>query len=258
LKDGLAGPTCVFMNVTNATFEHEVLEASRAMPVVVDFWAAWCGPCRTLGPVIERVAADYAGRIKLVKVDSDANAELAAAFGIRSIPTVIAFKAGQPAAQFMGAVPEGQIRAFFDSLLPSVSEEALARAEALFEAREIDAAAQLLEELESEPRLEARIAALSRGIAYARAAAGGLGEAALQAKLAADPEDHETRLALAGLYAGQRRYREAMDALLEILRRARNWRDGEARRELIAMFELAANEPALVGEYRRKLASALH
>src|SRR5574341_890209 len=105
------------MDVTTPTFEAEVLEASRSTPVVVDFWAPWCGPCRSLTPILEKVAKDYAGKVKLVKINSDDNQELSAAFDIRSIPNVIAFKDGKAVAQFMGAVPESQVRAFFDKLL---------------------------------------------------------------------------------------------------------------------------------------------
>src|SRR5262245_38241758 len=94
------------MDVTPATFEREVLEASKTMPVVVDFWAPWCGPCRTLTPIIEKIAATFRGRVKLVKVNSDDNPQLSQAFQIRSIPNVIAFKDGKPAAQFLGALPE--------------------------------------------------------------------------------------------------------------------------------------------------------
>src|SRR3989338_2940015 len=110
------------MDVTTATFELEVIEASKTLPVVVDFWAPWCGPCRSLSPILEKVAADYAGRVKLVMVNSDENPEISSALHIRSLPNVIAFKGGQAAAQFLGAVPEGQVRAFFDKLLPSPSE----------------------------------------------------------------------------------------------------------------------------------------
>jgi len=120
------------MDVTTATFQTEVLEASKSLPVVVDFWAPWCAPCRSLTPILEKVARDYAGRVKVVKVNSDENQELSQSFSIRSIPNVIAFKDGRPAAQFTGAIPEGQVRAFFDKLLPSESELALARAEGLF------------------------------------------------------------------------------------------------------------------------------
>ena len=244
-------------DVTTATFEREVLDASSTVPVIVDFWAPWCGPCRTLTPIIEKVVAEFKGRVKLVKVNSDENPELSQAFQIRSIPNVIAFKEGKAAAQFVGAQPETQVRAFIEKLLPSQMEAALKNAEALLAAGNIDDAERQLAVIKSDPSIAARIEAVRQGIAYARAGDQGPAEAELRAKLEANPADHETRLALAGIYASQRRYQEAMEELLEILRRAKNWREGEARKQLVSLFTLASSQPALVAEYRRKLASAM-
>jgi len=246
------------MNVTTATFEREVLEASKTLPVVVDFWAPWCGPCRSLSPILEKVAADYAGRVKLVMVNSDENPEISSALHVRSIPNVIAFKGGQAAAQFLGAVPEGEVRAFFDKLLPSPSESALARAEAHFAAGSMDEAEKELAQVEPDADWDARVEALKQGIAYARAGKTGPGEDELKAKIAANPADFEARASLATLYAAQRRYREALEALLEIVRRSKSWKDGEARKQMVAIFNLAADEPDLVSEYRKKLGSALN
>jgi putative thioredoxin len=249
------------MDVTTASFEREVLEASKILPVVVDFWAPWCGPCRALTPVIEKVAAAYAGRVKLVKVNSDENQEVSAALNVRSIPNVVAFKDGKPVAQFVGAQPEGQIRAFFEKLLPSAGALALARAEALLAEKKLDEAEAELARVQADMELDARVAALRQGIAFARAqasaAAGGLGEAELQSRVAANPADFDARLALAGLLAGAQRWREAMDELLAILRKQKDWKEGEARRQMLAIFNLAAAEPELVSEYRRKLSSVL-
>lgn len=255
---GAFAPTLTRMDITTATFEAEVLEASKSLPVVADFWAPWCGPCRALTPTLEKVAKDYAGKVKLVKINSDDNQEIAAAFNIRSIPNVIAFKDGKAVAQFMGAVPESQVRAFFDKLLPSASELALAHAEALYQDGKLDDAEKMLEQVKFDPDWDARVEALKQGIAFARTGKAGPGEKELKEKLDQDPADHDTRAALAALYASKKRYGEAMDELLAITRKEKDWKEGEARRQLLALFNLAADQPELVSAYRKKLAQSLY
>ena len=146
------------INVTVANFEAEVLQASLHTPVLVDFWATWCGPCKVIGPILEKVEADYGGRFKLVKIDSDQEQQLAAAFGIRSIPTCVLMINGQPVDGFMGALPEGQIKAFLDKHLPSEDEMA-----ALAEA---DEAQQMLADGE-EADAEAALDKLAQAVAQA-------------------------------------------------------------------------------------------
>jgi putative thioredoxin len=240
------------MEATAVNFEQEVLEASKTRLVLVDFWAPWCGPCRTLGPILEKLEGEYGGRVKLVKINSDEQGELAAAFGVRSIPYVVAFRDGKPVSQFLGALPEGQVRAFIDKLLPPPQLAAAAQA---MDAGRLDEADRLLDGIRPDIDWDERVATLRQAIAFARS---GGSETELAARIAANPSDHASRLALAGLHAAQHRYGAALEQLLEIVRRDKDWKDGEARRQMLAIFNLAAGDAGLVAEYRRKLAAALY
>ena len=276
-------------DVTDESFEAEVLQAGK--PVVVDFWAPWCGPCKVLKPMLEKLAAEYGGKFKLAKVNSDESLDLAQEFGVRSIPDVRAIRNGKQVGAFVGALPLPQLRAFIDKLLPSPSElertrggelraagkplEAIAAfrsavtldpgndlarldlADLLIANKELDEAGNLLAATSPDAALDSRVQALRQAIGFARSGQSGPGEEELARRVSAAPEDLEARMQLAGLHAAQGRYRQAMDELLEIIRRKKDFQDGAARKQMVAIFSLA-KEADLVSEYRKKLASALY
>ena len=278
-------------DVSIEEFEAKVIEPSSQVPVVIDFWAPWCEPCKTLKPMLEKLAEEYAGRFLLAKVDSDQNPELAQHFGVRSIPSVKVLFQGQLVDEFNGALPEGQIRAFLDRIaLPAAGgnpreeaaalvaegrlDEALARLSEASrerpddEALRLDAIDVLLQLgrndeagqlLASEFTLETERANALRARLALAAGAADTGE--LESRLAADPADHATRLELARAYAGQNRFREALENALEVVIRDRFFDEGAGRKALLQIFEaLAGSEQYddLVREFRRKLSAALN
>ncbi len=281
-------------DVGTADFQEKVIDASHRAPVLVDFWAEWCAPCRVLKPVLEKLAAEYGGRFILAKLNSDRDQALAARYGVRSIPSVKAFVNGELVNEFTGALPEARIRAFIDSLLPSAAEplrvaaqEARARgdrevaaslladareldpanetvqldlAETQIDMRRIDAAQAILDALTYTARDSARVAALQARLNLV-AAGGGTDPAALAARVAANADDLDARLQLAQVLALAHDYRPALEHLLEIVGRDRNWQDEAARKTMLDLFTLLGGDSQfddLVREFRILLARTLN
>ncbi|MET0532367.1 MAG: thioredoxin [Microvirga sp.] len=282
-------------DTTTASFQKDVLTESMNQPVLVDFWAPWCGPCKQLTPVIEKAVRAAGGKVKLVKMNIDEHPQIAGQLGVQSIPAVFAFQRGQPVDGFMGALPESQIKAFIERLVgplgPSAVEEILAEAEQVAAGGDLAGAAELYAAvLSQDPENAAALAALVKlhvdvgdiegakrflamvpqakendpAIAGARAAvelaeqAGSLGDTAeLQRKVEADPLDHQARFDLAVALNGRGRRGEAVDHLLEIVRRDRNWNDDGARKQLVQFFEAWGPMDEMTIAGRRKLSSLL-
>jgi putative thioredoxin len=265
------------INVTLENFESEVISASKSQPVLVDFWAPWCGPCKVIGPLLEKLETGYGGRFKLVKIDSDQEQQLAAAFGVRSIPTCVLLMNGQPVDGFMGALPEGKIKEFLDKHLPPAEEEPAE--EALEEDDSNSDPAARLEKLQhavatdpanDEARFEYVKALLLAGrtddakVAFApvigktasvrrfdslqkwleaidfadSVADPGRAVSEYDTQIAANKRDFEARLAKARLLVAQQRWTQAMDELLEILMRDKGWNDELARKTYIAVLDI--------------------
>jgi putative thioredoxin len=279
------------VDCTTADFPEAVLATSRRLPVVVDFWAPWCGPCRTLMPLLTRLAGEYGGQFLLAKVNIDEQPELASRFGVRSVPTVKLFRDGAPVDEFMGALPESAIRQFLDRHVPKVSDLAidaalqaaergdmagaerqldellrsepenvkglLALARLQFEERHYTAAAATLERLPPSARDEAPVQQLAAALHFAGVAADAPPSPALEQRIAANPRDSEARYQLAGRLMMEGSHAAGMDQLLEILRRDRKYGDDAGRTGLLLAFQLLGDHE-LVARYRGLMFNALH
>ena len=280
-------PTHVF-DVDQENFEAEVLQASLTTPILIDFWATWCGPCKTLGPLLEKLATAFNGAFRLAKVDVDKNQQLAGMFGVRSIPTVILVKDGQIVDGFAGALPEGQLREFLErhvqpregaseeaGLAPAeTADEAIARlraeiaaepdraelkldlALALMKAGQADAAEAELTSLPANLATDARAVRLRSQLDLARALQGAPSLGELQQRVQADAADWPARDLLGVRLLLEGNAAAGLEQFLAILEKARDWNEGQAKKRLLAAFA-TLDDAELVGKYRRRMASLL-
>ena len=291
-----AGGAAQPKDATTQSFAADVIEASHATPVIVDFWAPWCGPCKQIAPILEKTVRDADGKVALVKVNIDENPEIAQQLRIQSIPAVFAFQQGQPVDGFIGAQPESQIKRFVERLVgpmgPSPLEQALEQAKqaldegdhatasniygqilrqvpgetaaiaglvrCLVAAGDLAEARELVDGLDDEALKDAEVEGAISALSLAEQAGEGDADiAALLARLAQDPGDHQARFDLAMAHHGAGRNEQAIDELIEIIRRDRAWNDEAARQQLLKLFEALGHGDPLTVAGRRKLSSIL-
>jgi putative thioredoxin len=281
------------------TFMADVIEASREQPVIVDFWAPWCGPCKTLAPALEKAVRAAKGKVKLVKINIDENPGVAGQLGVKSIPAVFAFDRGRPVDGFMGAIPESQIRMFVDKLSglggPDAGAEELDAAlkeagEALAQgdvggaaqvyaavlqadpenikaivgmarcylaAGEVEQARDMLTMIPEEKAKDADVQSLRAALELASAAPTGADTAAFDAALQANPNDHAARFDLAGALAARGNLEGAVNELLTIVEKDRDWNEGAARAQVLKIFEAAGLASDIAKAGRRRLSAIL-
>lgn len=276
------------VDVTDADFETQVIERSKAVPVVVDLWAPWCGPCKALGPLLERLADEHAGAFVLARVNTDENPGLSSAFRVQSIPMVVGVRDGQLAGQFIGAQPESAVREFLTQLLPSEADRLAEEGAALLAAGNTSEAESVWRRaLELDPRADRALMGLAtilaqrneesealelldrvgpgpvrqeadRLAAALRIRQSGAGdEAALRARVEANPADPETRFLLAQALAAAGRYDQALEHYLTIVKQDRSFRDDGARKAMLDIFDLLGPGNELADRYRSELAKVL-
>jgi putative thioredoxin len=276
-------------DVSEQNFEAEVLERSNQVPVLVDFWADWCGPCKVLGPVLEKLAEEYAGEFILAKVNVDENQGLASVFGIQGIPAVKLFKDGELASEFTGALPEPTLREFLSKFLPSAADKQAEKAAELEDEGKISEAKALYEAiLEADPNHAKALlgmgrVAMSEGnqaaaleyldkislVAEERKEADRLiarlklqggsaqNETALREKVKSEPDNLAARFELAQALAGLEKYEEALNEFLTIVKTDRAFQDDGARKAMIQIFEVLGSDDPLTDKYRSELAKVL-
>ena len=279
-------------NTTGADFQHSVLDKSTTVPVLVDFWAAWCGPCQSLMPVLAKLADEYAGKFLLAKVDTDAEQELAMQYGVRSLPTVKLFVDGKVAGEFMGAQPEGSVRTFLDQYIPNETAQLAHAAMTLYEQGEqqealatlrqclekepgndqiklnlvdlylregdIEKARTALESISANAKLEKDYKTAIGKLKFAETAADAPDISDLEQRIENNPNDSQARYALSAKLTLDQRYEDAMDQLLEIVKRDRKFNDDAGRKGLVDIFNMLGNKDERVTRYRPLLAQAIN